>query len=238
MSASLPLDEAAKAFSSLAELVYAGETYDGIYDAICRAAVSIVPGCDHACITTMRAGERPVTEAATDDVARLIDELEWETGEGPCLDAILSNRFEWDPDIEGESAWPRLAEQALSRTPVRGMIGYRIMVEDRKVGALNLLSDTPGGFTEEAADMGAIVASFASVAITSANHQEAARTLRAGLESNREIGKAVGLLMSTHQTTDDEAFAVLRDASSRMNVRLADIARRVVDDHNGRVRDA
>lgn len=114
------------------------------------------------------------------------------------------------------------------------MIGYRIMVEDRKVGALNLFSDTPGAFTEQAADMGAILAAFASVAIAAANRQEAADTLRAGLASNREIGKAVGLLMATHQSTDEQAFAVLRDASSRMNVRLAEVARKVVDEHNRR----
>lgn len=235
MTQSTHLGAAASAFADLADLVYGGESYAGVYEAICKVAVEVVPGCDHACVTTMRAGERPVCEAATDDVARAIDELEWQTGEGPCLDAILSSRFEWDADITRGSAWPELAERALRETPVRGMIGYRLLTGDRKVGALNLLSDTPGGFTEEAADMGAIVASFASVAITAANRQEAADSLRAGLESNREIGKAVGLLMATHSSTDEKAFAMLRDASSRLNVRLADIARQAVRDHNGRI---
>lgn len=234
MTGSTPLGAAASAFSDLADRVYAGESYDGVYEAICKVAVEVVPGCDHACVTTMRAGERPVCEASTDDVARVIDELEWETGEGPCLDAILSNRFEWDPDITRGSAWPKLAERALRETPVRGMIGYRLLAGERKVGALNLLSDRAGAFTEGAADIGAIVASFASVAIGAARHHEAADSLRAGLESNREIGKAVGLLMATHDSTDDQAFAMLRDASSRLNVRLADLARQAVREHNGR----
>lgn len=116
MPTSPPLDEAAAAFASLAELVYAGETYAGVYEAIARAALSVVPGCDHACVTTMRAGQRPVVEAATDHVARRVDELEWETREGPCLDAILSHRFEWDSDITRNAAWPKLAERVLAET--------------------------------------------------------------------------------------------------------------------------
>lgn len=229
------LGAAASAFTDLADLVYRGESYDGVYAAICKVAVEVVPGCDHACVTTMRAGERPGCHGATDDVARLVDELEWQTGEGPCLDAIRSDRFEWDPDITRDSAWPDLAARALRETPVRGMIGYRLLAGERKVGALNLFSDTPGEFTEESADMGAIVASFASVAITAAGRQEAADTLRAGLESNREIGKAVGLIMATHGTTDAQAFATLRDASSRLNVRIAELARQAVGDHHGRI---
>lgn len=237
MTISSPLDEAAEAFTALAEVVYLGGGYDAVYDAICRTAVAAVPGCDRACVTTMRAGERPVCEAATDDVARLVDELEWQTREGPCLDAILSQRFEWDPDITKNAAWPKLAERVLAETPVRGMIGYRIMVGERKVGALNLLSDTPGAFTGEAANMGAIVAAFASVALAAAAAHESANGLRGALTSNREIGKAVGLLMATHAISDQEAFEKLRVASSQLNVRLSVIAQRILEGHDGDVTD-
>jgi len=231
----LPLDEGVKAFHALAELIYQADSYAEVYDAICRTAVDAVPGCDHACVTTMRAGEASVCEAATDGIARRIDELERETGEGPCLDAILAQNFECDADITEDSAWPRLAERVLAETPVRGMAGYRIFVGDRKAGALNLFSDTPGTFTREVGNMGAIVASFASVALAAAAEHEGARGLRDALASNREIGKAMGLLMATHGISDDDAFRMLRDASSTMNTRLADVARRLVEQHNADV---
>ena len=233
MTTSLPIDEAAEAFTALAELVYAGETtFQGVYDAICRIAVSAVPGCDHACITTMRAGERTVCVASTDDIARRVDDLEWETQQGPCLDAILSQNYEWDPDITKNAAWPELARRTLDETPVRGMLGYRILVGGRKAAALNLLSDTPDALTEEAARIGAIVAAFATVALTAASEHEGVNTLRAAVDSNREIGKAVGLLMATHGLSDDDAFDMLREASSKLNLRLAEVARRVVEQHN------
>jgi hypothetical protein len=229
------LGEAADAFTRLAELIYRGESFAGVYDAIVVIARDVVPGCDHAAVTTMRAGAAPVCEAATDPVARLVDDFERETGEGPCLDAILTNSFEYDPDITHGSAWPKLSERVLAETPVRGMLGYRILVGERKAGALNLFSDTPGALTEESAGIGAIMASFASVVLAAAAHHEDAATLRKAVSSNREIGKAVGLLMATHRTSDADAFEMLRTASSQLNVRLAEVARRVVDQHNGTV---
>ena len=232
MTSSIPLDEAAASFSELARLVYDGESYPVIFDHLCRTAVDVVPGCDHACIVTLAAGQPPKLEATTDDIAARVDRLEWETGEGPCVDAILSQRFEWDPDLSHEPTWPTFAKRLVEETPVRGMIGYRIIVGERKVGALNLMSDIAGELTKEAADMGAILAAFASVAVTAASRRDEAASLREGILSNREIGNAVGLLMATHQLNDTDAFDRLRRASSRMNVRLAEVARRVVQDHN------
>ena len=226
------LEEAVKAFHALAELVYQADSYAEVYDAICRTALAAVPGCDHASVMTMRAGEKPTCEAATDQIARHIDDLEGELGEGPCLDAILTQSFECDPDITDGSAWPRLAERVVAETPVRGMVGYRILVGDRKAGALNLFSDTAGALTPEAGSVGAIMAAFASVALAAAAEHESARSLRDALDSNREIGKAIGLLMATNGISDEEAFAMLREASSRLNVRLALVARRLVDKHN------
>jgi transcriptional regulator with GAF, ATPase, and Fis domain len=227
-----PLDDAVKAFEAVAELIYQADSYGEVYEAICRAAVSAVPGCDHACVTTMRAGEKPTCEAATDEVARTVSEIESVTGQGPCLDAILTQSFEREPDITTTSAWPVFAARVVGETPVRGIVGYRILVGDRKAGALNLYSDTPGALTADAESVGAILAAFASVALAAASAHESARSLRDALDSNREIGKAIGLLMATNSLSDTEAFGTLREASSKLNMRLALVARQVIDDHN------
>jgi hypothetical protein len=227
MMTDVPLDESAQAFQALARLVYAADSYEEVYDAICRAAVAAVPGCDHACVTTMQAGRTSVTEAATDDIARLVDDFERETGEGPCLDAIITQSFECDPDITANPTWPRLAERVIAETPVRGMVG------DRKAGALNLFSDSAGALTPDISSIGAILAAFASIALAAAAEHESARSLRDALDSNREIGKAIGLLMATHRINDDDAFGMLREASSKLNLRLAKVARDLVERHHG-----
>jgi AmiR/NasT family two-component response regulator len=71
-----------------------------------------------------------------------------------------------------------------------------------------------------------------TVALLAAHERRTAETLRAGLSSNREIGKAVGLMMAFHKITDDEAFAMLRKTSQDMNLKLADVAQQVLDHHN------
>jgi len=53
--------------------------------------------------------------------------------------------------------------------------------------------------------------------------------LTKALQSNREIGVAMGVLMNQHQFTRQEAFDVLRVASQNSNRKLADIAVEVVD---------
>ncbi|GAB2973662.1 GAF and ANTAR domain-containing protein [Nocardioides montaniterrae] len=232
MSSAAPLTDGAGAFRALAEVLYRSDTYPEVYEQLCRSAVELVPGCDHASIITLRGGMEPELQAATDDVAALVDRLEGETGEGPCVEAILSQRLEWDPDITHDPTWPMLAERVVRETPVRGMIGCRIVLGERKVGALNLFSDEPDAFSDESVDAAAILAAFASVAVTAAGQKAEARTLREGLASNREIGKAVGLLMATHAVDDEQAYAMMREASNALNLRLSSLARDIVAEHN------
>ncbi len=221
------------AFRRLAELVYAGDDYGDMYQAVCDAALHLVDGCDHASIMIARNG-RLATAAATDATARGIDRLEREVGEGPCVDAIHDDAAQLDPNLYDASAWPRLRDRILEETPVRGMAGFRLMLGDQKVGALNVFSDRAHGLSERSVDQAAVLVAFASVALMAASNQEQARTLREGLQSNREIGKAIGLMMAFHKVGDDEAFGILRKASQDLNVKITEVAQQVVDHHNRR----
>jgi len=223
-------------FQSLARLIYIGSTFDEVYQHLVDTAPRVVAGCDHASLMLAR-GDGYETAAASDDVARHIDKLERELGEGPCVDAIEDEAGQIDPDISKQSAWPRLAERVLADTPVRGMAGYRIILEGKKVGALNLFSDTPGAL-ERNGDEGAVLAAFTSVALMSVANRERADSLRRGLESNREVGKAIGLLMAAHHIGSDEAFEVLRKASNDMNMKLTEVAREVIENAERRPPDA
>jgi len=218
-------------FDQLAGIIYTGADYDDIYAALCSAATRLVEGCDHASLM-LRRKEQFVTVAATDDVARQVDELERTFQGGPCIDAILEEVPQFQPDLRTSSDWPGLADEIVRTTPVRGAGGFRIVVGDQKVGALNMFSDRPGSFTETSADQGIILAAFASVALAAVGSQHRAESLSRGLDSNREIGKAVGLMMAFHKIPDDAAFEILRKASQDMNLKLTEVARQVVDHHN------
>ena len=226
-----PPREATEAFASLAKLVYAGTGTGEVLDAICSTAVEIIPGADHACISTLDADQQLHTQASSDDVAALMDRLESEAQEGPCLDSIVEDSVQHDADITTATKWQRLAELTLARTPVRGMVGYQLLEGLGSRAAFNVFSDTPGALTEESADVGAVLAAFSSVALAAVERKASAENLRQGLESNREIGKAIGLLMAAHSVSDEEAFQILRSASSRTNTKLAALADTINANH-------
>ena len=223
--------EATEAFAALAKLVYAGSGSDEILTAICETAVEIIPGADHACISTLDDHEQLRTRAASDDVARLMDKLESEAHEGPCVDSIIEDSVQHDPDISDGTKWPKLAALTLERTSVRGMIGYQLMDGLGSRAAFNVFADTPGALTKESVEVGAVLAAFTSVSLAASERQTTAANLRKGLESNREIGKAIGLLMAAHKVSDEEAFQILRSASSRTNTKLAALAEKINESH-------
>jgi GAF domain-containing protein len=220
------------AFATLARVVYAADTYEEVFTALCQTATLVVSGCDHASLMVRR-GDRFESLAWSDELARQIDAAEREFGEGPCLDAILGDAAQVDPDLRSHATWPRLAAWTLENTPVRGLAGFRLVVDGERVGALNFFSDTPGQLAGPASNEAAVFTAFANVALMAAHEREQARNLRLALGSNREIGKAVGLLMALHKVDDDTAFELLRKTSQDLNIKLADVAEQVVSHHRG-----
>ncbi|MBI2700709.1 MULTISPECIES: GAF and ANTAR domain-containing protein [Mycobacterium] len=218
----------ATVFAALAEIIYQGSDATQMYAAICVAATLVVPGCDHASLLVKR-DDRYVTVGASSRLAHRIDDLERRSGDGPCIDAIEEETPQVEPDLTKPNQWPHFAARLVEETPVRGAMGFRLLIDKRKAAALNLFSETPNKFDTEAAGRAAVLASFASVAINAIAHGEDATSLRRGLLSNREIGKAVGMLMMLHDMNEDDAFDLLRRHSQSLNIKLADVARRVIE---------
>jgi hypothetical protein len=217
----------ATVFAALAEIIYQGSDANEMYAAICVAATLAIRGCDHASLL-VRDNDRYITVGASDRLAQKVDEFERRAGDGPCIDAIEEETPQIDADLTTPSLWPKLASVLVAETPVRGAMGFRLLVDKRKGAALNLFSDTPNLFDAESAGRAAVLASFASVAINAVAKGEDAASLRRGLLSNREIGKAVGILMMLHELSEDEAFELLRRHSQALNIKLAEVARAVI----------
>lgn len=222
-------------FTRLGDVLYGGTSYADIYQAVCSAARELVTGCDHASVLMERDGSWS-TVAATDSVARTIDQLEQDAGAGPCVDAIIDDTPQLAPDLtDPDAPWPQLRAILLASTQIRGMLGFQIVQERRKVAALNLFSDRPGGFSDHDVDQAAIIAAYCTVALQASRDRLEARSLREGLASNREIGKAIGLLMAYHRISDDDAFAILRTTSNEMNIKLSEVADRIVTGHHSQL---
>jgi transcriptional regulator with GAF, ATPase, and Fis domain len=218
-------------FTSLADIAREATTPREMYAAICVAATLTVPGCDHASLMIRQNGAF-TTAAISDAVAGQIDKLELALGSGPCLDAIEDGTAQLETNLTSESRWPDLISRVLADTPVRGALSVQLPVDRERIGALNLFSDTPHAFDDRSIERALVLGAFASVATNAVAQSEDAASLRRGLASSREIGKAIGMVMVLNDVSDDDAFDVLRRTSQLTNVKLADVAADVVRTRN------
>jgi GAF domain-containing protein len=214
-------------FAAIAARLRDGRTVEQTYDVIVTAAPHVVDGCDRASIGVLDNAQF-TTAASSDDVMVFIDKLQNEVGEGPCLEASIERAWKLDNDITVASQWPKLASLVVEHTPVRGMLAVPLVDEGRRDGALNLFADRPDAFTDSSTETAALLAAFATIALSAAHHARRADQLQQGLTTNREIGAAVGILMATHGISNDDAFALLSNASQRLNRKLPDIAPGIV----------
>jgi GAF domain-containing protein len=227
------LDESPTGLASLyahvgAELS-AERSQSEVFDVLTRVAVARVSGSDWASISEGRLG-RFVTPAATDEAARAVDAIQYELGSGPCVDALRKDVVFWTDDLATDRRWPRFARRAVDGHGVRSMLSYRLFVEDDQVVAgLNLYSTRPAAFDREAHIVGTIVATHGALALKAAAAREQIVHLERALNSNRDIGTAIGILMFEHKITRSQAFDLLRLASQHANRKLIDVAFDVIE---------
>jgi hypothetical protein len=214
-------------FTSLADIARGASTPKEMYAAICVAATMTIPGCDHASLMIRNNGAFS-TAAVSDGIARHIDKLELALSSGPCLDAIEERTAQIETNLTSGSRWPDLTSRVLAETPVRGALSVQLAVDRARTGALNLFSDTPHAFDERSIEHALVLGAFATVATNAVAQGEDAASLRRGLASSREIGKAIGMVMVLNDVSDDDAFDILRRTSQVTNVKLADVAADVV----------
>ena len=74
-----------------------------------------------------------------------------------------------------------------------------------------------------------MLATHGSLLVTAQLARDKAANLLKAMESNREIGVAMGILMHRHRLDREQAFAVLRVASQDSNRKLAEVASEVAD---------
>jgi hypothetical protein len=197
--------------------------------AVIDHAAQAVPHALAAGLTLVRGHHPPVTLAASDALARQVDAIENETGEGPCIDALEHDDLTHSLDLAAEHRWPKFTERALRETPVRTMFGVRVQLGGADRGALNFYADRPGAFSDLDLGIGAIFSTVTSLVMQYETERDRAANLELALESSRQIGMAMGILMSRRLLTAEQAFDELRRASQLLHRKLRDIAAEVAD---------
>jgi hypothetical protein len=218
-------------FADLAEQLYDADSLDDVLSRIADAAVSTIAGCRMASVTLRERSEYR-TAASTDPAAAAVDQAQYQSHEGPCLDAVDT------PMVYAQSfpdeRWPTLASRP-TESGVQSALSYRLTAASSSTadsgggGSLNSYGVTPHAFNDTAQEIGLILAAHASVAARAvaerSTRQSLDRDLQQVLLSRDVIGQAKGILMERLNITPEDAFDLLRRSSQHLHVKLRDVAR-------------
>jgi hypothetical protein len=229
--------DVAVAFADISRTLFSDPTVGGTLQRIVDFAVATVEGCDAAGISLL-AGTEVSTPVWSHPVALEIDSVQYETGEGPCLDAIAGETIVYAEDLADDQRWPLFGPRAVS-LGMRSLLSCRLAA-GATLGALDLYAALPRAYGATDRTKALIFATHAGVALGAAEALENATVslnaelrrvadLRGALASREVIGQAEGILIERERITPDQAFAVLRRASQHLNVKLREVAQYLVD---------
>ena len=218
--------ELAQEFGQLGGEIHGDGDNDAALAQLVQLAVKHIGGCSWASITVLT-GQQGRSIACTDEIAERADRLQYEYGEGPCLQAAEDNENYLMFDVVEEVRWPNYTKALIAQTPVRSVLSMQLPAED--TAALNLFGEQAGAFSEADLTMATVFAAHASTLVALYEAEHTKDNLRAALDSNRRIGAAIGVLMAMHKVTEDQAFDMLRVASQLLHRKLRDIAAEVVE---------
>jgi GAF domain-containing protein len=215
----------------LARISLADRPVSDVLTAIVQVAEQGIPGADSVSITLLR-GEKPFTAAYSGEMALQANEMQYERGYGPCMDAARGGVVLRIDDMRTEQRWPDYAVQ-VTEQGVRSSLSTPLPFQGAVIGGLDVYSTKPNAFaTGKALDAALIVTETVAVAVGNAyalaRVGEEAVNLRRAMESRAVIEQAKGVLMAQRRVDADEAFEILRDASQRYNRKVRDIAAGIV----------
>ena len=215
--------EVAQSFGEVARALATPSDLSSTLDKIVNLAVEHLEACEFAGISLVE-GRKITSPASSNEIPRIVDRIQSETDEGPCIDAIKQHAVFETGDLREEDRWPNFSQRAYDETGIVSVLSLRLFVAETTMGALNLYSSATDAFDETDVALGSVFAVHAAVAMEAAHRDEG---LEQKVRSRDVIGQAKGILMARSGVDEERAFEMLRAASQRMNVKLRDVAQHI-----------
>ncbi len=217
----------------LSRVVLAERTLEDVLSQITAVATRGIPGAEATSITLVR-NDKAFTAAYDGEMALAADELQYQQGHGPCMDAGRGGVVLRIDDMHTEERWPDYVARVRVSTPVRSSLSVPLPYQGSVIGALNIYSGEVAAFARpESLAAGLDTAETIAVAVANADAHwrlgEQARNMRLAMDSRAVIEQAKGVLMAQRHVTAEQAFEILRDASQRYNRKLREIAEGIVE---------
>ncbi|MEV6514870.1 GAF and ANTAR domain-containing protein [Micromonospora chalcea] len=225
-----PRMDAGEALAELSRIRLDEVALDDVLARVAGLANRAVPGSAHVSVSLTQAGANRAI-AHTSDLARRLDEWQYEHDDGPCLDASVSATSVSLPDLSDEPRWPDWAAQART-AGVASSLSIALPIQEAVTGALNLYGSSAHAFDQSSIDLAEEFAAYAAVALANAHLYESTSTLaqqmREAMRSRAVIEQAKGIIMGQRRCSADEAFTLLAKLSQDTNRKLRDVAEALV----------
>jgi hypothetical protein len=225
----------AEAVEGLRDLFAAEESLDDVAERVAQTALAAIPHADVISITVLSWPDSR-TAACTDEEALTLDNQQYASGRGPCLEAALRHTPLRAIIDQEQQRWPEFVEAA-QHAGIRASLSVPLLIagvdsEQELVGSLNIYSRTPTAFDPFDAELMRLYSVAAGQAISNSGRWQKSREtvtqLETALRSRSEIDMAKGALIALHGCEPEEAFDKLKDESQRRNMKLREVARELL----------
>jgi len=214
----------------LGRLPVAEHSLSSVLNQVSAVAAEVLPAEPITSVTVVGGG-RPATVAASGPLARTLDDVQYQLGEGPCLSAATTGRRSELLDTRNPAGWAEFAARAAA-AGCRSVLSFPLPGRERTPAALNVYSGSSGVPDERTLERFVRLADYAVVAVSNAYLYETAVQrvghLERALDSRAVIDQAKGILMERFKLTAEQAFQVLTRVSMESNVKVRELAERFV----------
>lgn len=173
---------------------------------------------------------------ATSDQAAAAERIQEERQAGPCRESIERGEPVPVADLRDcHDRWRGYAD-AVEEIGFCGALGIPLVLDDQRVGSLDVYSVEPRDWSEEDVDAALVLADLGAAYVLNASElaqsQRTAEQLQTALDSRVVIEQAKGVLAERLGITPDEAFQRLRTSARSHSTKLAELCRKVIEtDH-------
>ena len=170
--------------------------------------------------------------AASDDRSRVLETVQTEVGEGPCVEALVRNDVVAADDLHTDRRWPAVTPTLIEHGMV-AVLGCPLRLGGVPVGTLDVYRDEPHHWDESERAALTRYTDVIEVTLTSAlaAHRagELADQLQYALDYRIVIERAVGYLMAQHGMDAAHAFDRLRRTARDQRRKVAEVAQELLE---------
>lgn len=172
--------------------------------------------------------------AASQEDAEVMELLQLQADQGPCLDCFHTRAAVSVPDlVQAAGRWPVFVAAVGQRGAYRSVHALPLRLRGDAIGTLNLFHRQPGPLPEADLALGQALADVATIGILSERairrSEVLTEQLQTALNSRVIIEQAKGVLAQHGNLSMDAAFDRLRRYARTHHALLSDVARQVVE---------